>query len=76
MRKSFHLASRKDVMRRSVIVAVVVGTILNIINQGSAIFGPEPLNITKCVLTYLVPFFVATYGAVFALMKFENSDQD
>ena len=49
---------------RSGYVALLVGTILNLINQGDAIFGAEPINWTKIVLTYLVPYTVSTYGAV------------
>lgn len=43
---------------------VAVGTILNLINQGDALFGAVPVNWTKMVLTYFVPYAVATYGAV------------
>ena len=52
------------VPRRSLIVSIVVGSILNLINQGDVLFGTEPLNIAKIVLTYIVPYVVATYGAV------------
>jgi hypothetical protein len=45
-------------------VALVVGTILNLINQGDALFGPGPINWVKVLLTYLVPYVVSTYGAV------------
>src|SRR4249920_4005227 len=44
--------------------ALVVGTILNLINQGDALFGPGPINWVKVLLTYLVPYTVSTYGAV------------
>ena len=44
-------------------IALVVGTILNVINQGSAIFTEGRLDVVKCVLTYSVPFAVATYSA-------------
>lgn len=50
--------------RRSLYVALVVGTILNLINQGDALFGPGPINWVKVLLTYLVPYVVSTYGAV------------
>lgn len=50
--------------KRSFYVALVVGTILNLINQGDALFGPGPINWIKIVLTYLVPYAVSTYGAV------------
>ncbi|UTD25741.1 nitrate/nitrite transporter NrtS [Bradyrhizobium sp. WD16] len=52
------------VPRRSFIVAVLVGTVLNLINQGDALVGPLPLNWLKIGLTYVVPYLVATYGAV------------
>ena len=55
---------RDGVPRRSFAVALVVGTVLNLINQGDALLGPHPLNLTKLLLTYLVPYCVATYGAV------------
>jgi hypothetical protein len=52
------------VPKRSFIVALIVGTILNLINQGDALLGAASLNVTKVLLTYVVPYCVATYGAV------------
>jgi hypothetical protein len=52
------------VPKRSLIVAAIVGTILNLINQGDAIVGDAPVNVTKLLLTFAVPYCVATYGAV------------
>jgi hypothetical protein len=49
---------------RSFIVALIVGAILNLINQGEALFGGDRLNFTKLILTFAVPYCVATYGAV------------
>ena len=49
---------------RSGCIALVVGTILNLINQRDTIFGTTPVNWIKIVLTYLVPYGVSTYGAV------------
>jgi hypothetical protein len=49
---------------RSGCVALVVGTILNLINQGDAIFSATSVNWTKIMLTYFVPYVVSTYGAV------------
>ena len=45
-------------------MALIVGAILNLINQGDALFGQEHLNLIKIVLTFAVPYSVATYGAV------------
>ena len=52
------------VPRRSLWVALVVGTILNLINQGDALLGASPVNWIKIALTFLVPYAVSTYGAV------------
>lgn len=52
------------VPRRSLRIALVVGTILNLINQGDALFGPGHVNAWKLMLTYIVPYCVSTYGAV------------
>jgi hypothetical protein len=52
------------VPRRSFIVALIVGAILNLINQGDALWSGGKLNFTKLILTFAVPYCVATYGAV------------
>src|SRR5205823_12661979 len=48
--------------RRSFAVALIVGTILNLINQGDALFSGTPVDFTKIALTFAVPYCVATYG--------------
>ena len=52
------------VPRRSLGVALLVGTVLNLINQGDAILGMASINWLKMILTYCVPYAVCTYGAV------------
>ena len=52
------------VPRRSLAAAVAVGTLLNLINQGDALFSGRRLDWLKLALTYIVPYCVATYGAV------------
>jgi hypothetical protein len=54
-------------VRRSLTVALVVGTILNLINQGDALLGAGTLVLWKLLLTYFVPFAVASYGSYAAL---------
>lgn len=66
------------VPRRSFIVALIVGTILNLINQGDVLLGGGHINLTKLFLTYAVPYGVATYGAValrLAMWKKNLSEQ-
>ena len=71
----WHLCTSNGVPKRSFWVAVVVGTILNIINQGDYMMLGDPVNVFKIVLTYTVPFCVATYGAVTARLAYERSSK-
>jgi hypothetical protein len=50
-------------VRRSLAVALVIGTVLNLINQGPEIFAGHWPVWWKLVLTYFVPFAVASYGS-------------
>ena len=56
--------SRVAVPRRSLSVALVVGSILNLINQGDRLIDGQSLDFIKLALTYCVPYFFSTYGAV------------
>ena len=57
-------AVSNGIPRRSLWVALVVGTILNLINQGDALLAGQRLDFGKLALTYIVPYIVSTYGAV------------
>lgn len=62
---------RGPVGRRALWVALSVGTLLNLINQGDALFGAGGVHLggvhwEKVALTYLVPFCVSLHGAAFA----------
>lgn len=61
------------VPRRSFVVALIVGTILNLINQADALFGEVRFNVTKLILTFAVPYCVATYGAVSYRMRTQET---
>ena len=56
----------RPMLRRSIIAAIVVGTILTVLNQGDIIFSGNWNGdlYWKVPLTYCVPFFVSTYGAL------------
>ena len=69
---SLHLAMRPPIVKRSLVVALVVGTLLNLINQGDVMTGNAHFNLFKCILTYVVPYCVSTYGAVSALKDSEQ----
>jgi hypothetical protein len=56
----------RPLLRRSAGIALVVGTVLVAINQGDALLaGRWQVSLAwKVPLTYLVPFLVATWGAL------------
>ncbi|MBI1331239.1 MAG: hypothetical protein GC166_15190 [Alphaproteobacteria bacterium] len=61
----------KHVVLRALLVSLVVGSILNVINQGDAMMDGRPIDIVKLLLTYAVPYFVASYGAYSAFRRLE-----
>jgi hypothetical protein len=80
---SNHLTARQHrIYRRSFMVSLWVGTLLNCINQPQIIStilladveGLNKINILKIILTYLVPFAVFCYSAISALAGFTNTE--
>ena len=58
---------RPPIVLRSLAIALAVGTILNLINQGDRLAAGTALEWGKLALNYLVPFVVASFGAWSAL---------
>ena len=48
-------------------VALVVGTVLNLINQGNALWGSAALSLPHLALNFLVPYLVSSHSIVKAL---------
>ena len=63
----------RRLVRRNLLVALVVGTILNAINQLDFLLTGD-INLTKLCLTYCVPFFVASYGSYNSLRAMGRRD--
>ena len=67
MQKCFRCALLHwPMLKRSLVAALVVGTVLTALNQGDLIVSGSWNNamLWKIPLTYCVPFMVATYGAL------------
>ena len=60
----FELAFSDGTPYKAVMTALVVGTILAIINHGDSILKGESINYFKILLTYCVPYCVTTWGAI------------
>jgi hypothetical protein len=58
-------------VRRSLVVALLIGTALNAINQGPEIFVGHLPVWWKLILTYFVPFAVASYGSYAAFRSLD-----
>jgi len=52
--------------RRAIILALIVGTILNCINQAPEIMDGQSPNFLKIGLTFMVPYCVSIYSAMAA----------
>ena len=69
------IAMRRDIVVRSLKVAIIVGSILALINQGDALLqgNVSMAIIGKILLTYCVPFCVSTYASVSAVQAQQNT---
>jgi hypothetical protein len=54
-------------VRRSLLSAAVVGTIVNAINQGPEVLAGHWPVLWKVAFTYVVPFIVVSYGTFGAI---------
>ncbi len=59
----FRIACTRDIVVAAIKVALVVGTLLNLINQGGRMYDGLPLSWFHVVLNYLVPYCVSSYSA-------------
>ena len=55
---------KKGIIRRAFVTAVVVGSVLLIINHGDTMKTQEYPALWKVGLTYLVPFLVTIWGSI------------
>ncbi len=54
---------QRSIVQAAIKVAIVVGTILNLINQGGRLIEGQPLSWFHVCLNYLVPYCVSSYSA-------------
>jgi hypothetical protein len=66
-----HMLSRTVVIN-AIKVSLFVGTCLNAINQGAAIWRGDDVEWGKFLLNYAVPYLVASYSAAKARMALEG----
>jgi hypothetical protein len=57
------IARRREIMLPALKVALVVGTMLNLVNQGGNLLEGLPVNIMQMLLNFFVPYCVSSYSA-------------
>lgn len=60
---ALQVARSNDIARTALLTAVVVGTALNLINQGARWLNGESILVGSLLLNYAIPYFVATFSA-------------
>ena len=67
------IAVSSSVIKRAIKVSIIVGTTLNLINQGEVILLLDLANIDfiKFSFTYLIPYSVTTYTATAMKVEFQ-----
>jgi hypothetical protein len=62
-------ARRPPVFRRCLIIALVVGTLLSLVNQGDAIVAGhlDRVGLLRMIANYVIPFVVSNLGALASL---------
>ncbi len=70
MRRWLAAAARPDVVRRSIKVCLLVGTLLVVINYSDRALNGDltALDAVKMLLTYAVPYCVSTFVSVSTLV--------
>lgn len=63
-------------LRRSLTVASLIGTILNLINQGDAYLVGVGLVWWKVILTYSVPFAISSFGSYSSFRASQDGSDD
>ena len=74
MASLFRHARSPRIVRNALKIALVVGTILNLINQGERLIGSGAISWPHFVLNYIVPYCVASYSAAKNQMA-QNQDR-
>ena len=71
MNEWLKIAAEPSVVRRSLRIAAVVGTVLIAINHGDALLRGEVdgVRLLRIALTVLVPYCVSTYASVGAIRE-------
>lgn len=60
------------IVLRAAVVAAVLGSVLTLINQGLAVFGPAPVERLPLALVYLTPFVVVAISQILGMRQAQS----
>lgn len=63
MKDLIKAASSRRIVSSALRLSLVVGTVLNAVNQGSALMAWQDIAWSQVILNYFVPYCVASYSA-------------
>jgi hypothetical protein len=72
-RRGLRLAASRQMAGNALRICLVVGTVLNLINQGPALWSGQRPSLLHLLLNFLVPYAVATYSAVRLRLQQEDA---
>jgi len=70
------LAFQSSIATRAITIALIVGTLLTIINQWEVLRTPELIDYIKASLTYITPFCVAMISATLSKLDHTHEQQN
>jgi hypothetical protein len=78
LKRHLTIAFSKEVMMIAFKVALIVGTILALINHGPKILNGtlSQENVYQILITYLVPYCVSTYSSMKMFQKIKDEKYD
>lgn len=66
---TFASAVNGDILRRAALVAIVMGSILTLVNQSAAVFGRAEFAYLPLALVYMTPFAVVTISQMLGIRR-------
>jgi len=71
MLRVFSVITSRHIVLAAIKVSLIVGTLLNLINQFDVLLGEQEWRWGMAVLNYLVPYLVSSYSGAVQIIKRE-----
>lgn len=74
MTRFFQIAMSRHIVINALKIALVVGSLLNLVNQGGNMLHGVTISWLQLILNYLVPYCVASYSATINKIELRESN--